>query len=938
MANVAFKRGLSAGLPSAGKALDGVFYLTTDTNRLYVGNKDNNLVDLNRYISVVADTTSLPSSPAAGDFVWVSSGNMLLVCVNPSGTTVANTWTQINPPDTNNDSDTQVTRLTATDTIDATNNKITITLALDQTTTAVEGGKTYTSPTQITTSFDLTKAELDSVLDHSVGIAPSAITGGGAKITPNGEGSNSAEFVNLKPGSNITITVSGDDVTIAATDTKYDLKTETSTSSGIVVLHPADDSGDDKVNFQTGNDAITVASDDSGNVTYTHKAYAGTESTATSGGTLNHGGTFTAVTAITTDKGHITSYQPTTFTLPSDNNTTYSISAVDVDGTASAKLRLSAGGTGSGTDDVTFTAGTDLTANAASDVITFAHKAYTTTESTSDAEDNTPIHGGKFTVIDGITTSNGHITGYTTKEVTLPTDNNTTNDSAEVSVSGGSVTVTVTDSNTDSVTNTASNVLYHKITVDGTEKTIYNQSSLGSFYSASKVDEKLNAVDAMTYKGTLGTDGTVTKLPNTGVKIGDTYKVVTAGTWGTHVCDVGDLLIATGTESSGVITSATLAWTYVPSGDDTDTHYDISIGGAADAATLILSNSVTDDTDTVTFAGGAAIDVTPDSTNSKITIKHEDVSRSNTSTTDKPTHGSSTLTAVKSITTNSQGHVTGVQTTTITLPSDNNTTYTHAFNADKQLVLTGANPGSADPVNFVAGNDIVLTADTTGDTSLTIAHESFTTTAASTADGGTLSHGGTFTAITAITADNGHVTGYQPTQFTLPADNNTTYTLDLEGTHKIVLNGNNPDSEDAITLANDSYITLTDDITNQKITVGHKAYTAGTQGSSTTAAVTLNHGDSLTAVVGVDRDAGGHLTGVKTRTFTLPGDNNTTYTLSGHATTSKTVTGGTGATITTTLTDSNSGTTTATMDLTSTSLNVVAGTKAVAIDLVWGTF
>jgi hypothetical protein len=254
------------------------------------------------------------------------------------------------------------------------------------------------------------------------------------------------------------------------------------------------------------------------------------------------------------------------------------------------------------------------------------------------------------------------------------------------------------------------------------------------------------------------------------------------------------------------------------------------------------------------------------------------------------------------------------------------------------LVLTGANPGSTDPVSFVAGNDIVLTADTTGDTSLTIAHESFTTTAADTANGGTLSHGGKFTAITAITADNGHVTGYQPTQFTLPADNNTTYTLDLEGTHKIVLNGSNPDSEDAITLANDDYITLTDDITNQKITVGHKTYTAGTQGSSTTTDATLNHGDSLTAVVGVTRDAGGHLTGVKTRKFTLPGDNNTTYTLSGHATAAKTVTGGTGATITTTLTDSNSGTTTATMDLTSTSLNVVAGTKAVAIDLVWGTF
>ena len=35
MANVMFKRGLSANLPEV--AQDGVFYLSTDTNRLYVG-------------------------------------------------------------------------------------------------------------------------------------------------------------------------------------------------------------------------------------------------------------------------------------------------------------------------------------------------------------------------------------------------------------------------------------------------------------------------------------------------------------------------------------------------------------------------------------------------------------------------------------------------------------------------------------------------------------------------------------------------------------------------------------------------------------------------------------------------------------------------------------------------------------------------------------
>jgi hypothetical protein len=84
---------------------------------------------------------------AAGDFVWIADTNMLLVCVNPNGQTLTQVWTQINPPDT--DSDTKVTGLTLSDSVDATNNKITITLTLDQTTTTVEGGKTYTSPAQL---------------------------------------------------------------------------------------------------------------------------------------------------------------------------------------------------------------------------------------------------------------------------------------------------------------------------------------------------------------------------------------------------------------------------------------------------------------------------------------------------------------------------------------------------------------------------------------------------------------------------------------------------------------------------------------------------------------------------------------------------------------------------------------------------------------------
>ncbi len=57
------------------------------------------------------------------------------------------------------------------------------------------------------------------------------------------------------------------------------------------------------------------------------------------------------------------------------------------------------------------------------------------------------------------------------------------------------------------------------------------------------IDALLSANDAMVFKGTLGSGGTVTVLPTTH-SAGWTYKVITAGTYAGVVCEVGDLAIA----------------------------------------------------------------------------------------------------------------------------------------------------------------------------------------------------------------------------------------------------------------------------------------------------------------------------------------------------------------------------------------------------------
>ena len=69
MANIKFKRGLQANLPSVVE--DGVFYLTTDTNRLYVGNGSTRKL-LNQTVNIVSDLTTLETESNA----WITNGTV----------------------------------------------------------------------------------------------------------------------------------------------------------------------------------------------------------------------------------------------------------------------------------------------------------------------------------------------------------------------------------------------------------------------------------------------------------------------------------------------------------------------------------------------------------------------------------------------------------------------------------------------------------------------------------------------------------------------------------------------------------------------------------------------------------------------------------------------------------------------------------------------
>lgn len=112
---------------------------------------------------------------------------------------------------------------------------------------------------------------------------------------------------------------------------------------------------------------------------------------------------------------------------------------------------------------------------------------------------------------------------------------------------GSNVTLTGNASN-DTVTIAATDTTYNTVTeAELTAGTNTSNRVITPKVMHDYIASVLGDADAMRFKGTIGTTGDIQSLPTTGVKVGDTYMVVTAGTYAGQQCEVGDLIIATAT-------------------------------------------------------------------------------------------------------------------------------------------------------------------------------------------------------------------------------------------------------------------------------------------------------------------------------------------------------------------------------------------------------
>lgn len=225
MANIMFKRGLQANLPQT--AVDGSFYLTEDTQRLYVGIGENNApVELNRTIRSVESLTALNAlkgpvgsnandGVAVGDFYYVAggansvSGNILAYC-SAVDATGKPTWVQINP-----DTNTKLATSTNAVSTAAVTGGVKVATSIQDT-----EGRTASGNFQVVGSENITVALVDGKIKIS---------------TPDGS------------------------------DTTYEIKTQANSSKGTILLDSTGTDSSINISGKTGD--VTVASDDSGNIT-----------------------------------------------------------------------------------------------------------------------------------------------------------------------------------------------------------------------------------------------------------------------------------------------------------------------------------------------------------------------------------------------------------------------------------------------------------------------------------------------------------------------------------------------------------------------------------------------------------------------------------------------------------------------------------------------
>ena len=349
MANVLFKRGLQANLPKS-NIIDGAFYLTTDTNRLYVGN-NTELVELNKSITVVQSVSDLPKTGVeVGQFYYIAGENKHAGASDDNGnilavvTSIVNgnpQWTQVNPDTVDgNDhlSDVAITK----GSYDAVNNVIPYTLSFSIKDKDGKVIQTITKTLNVAPKDIISKADVSVSTSSAEGVNAATITTK-IKDTSNNNALSAGSSFSIAGGDNVTVTQKDGVVTIATGIGKDSVQMHV---DGTNVQNQV--SASVRVNSSDSGDILKIAGDTTKDIGIVWDAankvakigHSNSAATAATGDAiqLSHNSkSFTAVTSTTYDShGHISAQTSQQVTLPS-----YAIKAIEVDSADKSKLKVS---------------------------------------------------------------------------------------------------------------------------------------------------------------------------------------------------------------------------------------------------------------------------------------------------------------------------------------------------------------------------------------------------------------------------------------------------------------------------------------------------------------------------------------------------------------------------------------------------------------------
>ena len=348
------------------------------------------------------------------------------------------------------------------------------------------------------------------------------------------------------------------------------------------------------------------------------------------------------------------------------------------------------GGESDRTTSFSIKGGDNITVTSSGTTLTIEGNAQSTLSSDAVASNKTNIEldngtGGSVEIAGG---TNVTLSGAANKISIASKDTHVSSATVAAQAQGYKLTINETENATAKEATFDPLISYISATNNGTDtKTsvhFVNGTAELPIYSREIIDQKLRGVNAVVYQGVIPAGG-IFDIEEAAV--GDTYMANSAftlpaanSTTGSTVNVVsGDLLIANGTEDpdTGLLTTP-ITFDVVPSGNDHDTVYSFE-NNSSHGVNLHPDQGSNSGTFKLSAGASGLITLTDTWTASSktkdVAIEHAAVTRTDPTkiTETQSDQGSKTITSVKSITTNTTGHVTAVQLQDITVVDTNAT-------------------------------------------------------------------------------------------------------------------------------------------------------------------------------------------------------------------------------------------------------------------------